>query len=175
MDLEGQVRDLIAHREIYNVICNYMRGQDRLMPQLHRSAFHDDAFVDCGPYAGGPDGFVKFAQDLLGGFKSSQHVIGQAQIRVNGRIAEGEVYFIAFHRIVEDGADKDLFVAGRYIDQYEDRGTGWKIARRCELIDWARTDPASDSFLSGPFRLIMGARGAEDFSNQRDWPSPKAQ
>jgi hypothetical protein len=170
MNLESEVRDLVARREIFDVLCNYMRGQDRLMPELHRSAFHDDAFVDCGPYAGGPDGFVAFAQDLLGGFKSSQHVIGQAQISVDGRVATGEVYFVAFHRIVEDGVDKDLFVAGRYIDQYEDRGAGWKIAKRCELIDWARTDPATDAFLAGPMRLVMGARGDEDFSNQRAWP-----
>ena len=64
------------------------------------------------------------------------------------------------------------FVAGRYIDRYEDRGTGWKIAKRQELIDWARTDPASDSFLreTPALQRIMGARGAADFSNQRNWP-----
>ena len=42
-----------------------MRGQDRLMPELHLSAFHDDAYVDCGLYAGNAQGFVEFAQGLL--------------------------------------------------------------------------------------------------------------
>ena len=169
-DLEAEVRDLCARRDIYDAICNYMRGQDRLMPDLHRSAFHDDAFVDCGPFAGDADGFVGFAQGFLANCKGSQHTIGQAQIRVDGNVAYGEIYFVAWHRIVEDGGDKDLFVAGRYIDEYQDRGQGWKIAKRRELIDWARTDAPSDSFLSGPMRLVMGARGAEDFSNQRTWP-----
>ena len=169
-DLEAEVRDLCARRDIHDVLCNYMRGQDRLMPKLHRSAFHDDAYVDCGPFEGDADGFVDFAQGLLGQFKASQHVIGQTHIRVEGKVAYGEIYFVAWHRIVENGADKDLFVAGRYIDEYQDRGQGWKIAKRRELIDWARTDPTSDSFLSGPLRLVLGARGDADFSNQRNWP-----
>jgi len=55
-------------------------------------------------------------------------------------------------------------------DRYENRGQGWKIAKRRELIDWARTDPASDSFLKEQASLILGARGAADFSNFRIRP-----
>ena len=173
-DLAVEVRDLCARRDIHDVICNYMRGQDRLMPTLHRSAFHDDAYVDCGLFAGDADGFVGFAQGFLAELKGSQHLIGQAQIRVDGNVAYGEVYFIAWHRIVENGADKDLIVAGRYIDEYQDRGQGWKIAKRRELIDWARTDLAADSFLKDQVGLVLGARGADDFSNQRVWPGAGA-
>jgi SnoaL-like domain len=172
--LAADVRDLCARRDIYDVICNYMRGQDRLMPDMHRSAFHDDAFVDCGLFAGDADGFVSFAQGFLANLKASQHLIGQAHIRVDGKRAYGEIYFIAWHRVVENSAEKDLFVAGRYIDQYEDRGHGWKIAKRRELIDWARTDLASDGFLKEQIGLVLGARGGEDFSNLRNWPNSGA-
>jgi hypothetical protein len=140
------------------------------MPEVQRRAFHDDAFVDCGLYAGGADGFVQFAQGFLAELKHSQHLIGQTHIQVEGNVAHGEIYFIAQHRLVEAGIEKDLFVAGRYIDRYEDRGGGWKIAKRRELIDWARTDPASDSFLKEQTKLVLGARGAADFSNVRVWP-----
>jgi hypothetical protein len=170
LNVESEVRDLAARRDILDAIFNYMRGQDRLMPEVQRRAFHDDAFVDCGLYAGSPDGFVKFAQGFLGATKYSQHLIGQTHIQVEGNVAHGEIYFLAQHRIVESGIEKDLFVAGRYIDRYEDRGEGWKIAKRRELIDWARTDPASDSFLKEQTTLILGARGAADFSNVRVWP-----
>lgn len=169
-DLEAEVRDLAARRDIYNAICNYMRGQDRLMPEVQLLAFHEDAFVDCGLFAGSAADFVAFAQGLLGTFKQSQHLIGQSHIQVQGNIAHGEVYFLAQHRISEAGVDKDLFVAGRYIDRYENRGDGWKIAKRRELIDWARTDPASDSFMKEQTALVLGARGAADFSNIRTWP-----
>ena len=87
-NLEAEVRDLCARRDIYDAICDYMRGQDRLMPELHRSAFHDDAYVDCGPFAGDADGFVAFAQGFLANCKGSQHTIGQAHIRVDGNVAQ---------------------------------------------------------------------------------------
>jgi hypothetical protein len=164
------LHDLCARRDIYDAVCRYMRGQDRLMPELQRSAFHDDAYVDCGLFAGDAAAYVNFAQTLLANFKSSHHLIGQVQIEVDGSVAYGEVYFLAWHRQVEDGVEKDLFVAGRYVDEYQDRGGGWKIAKRRELIDWARTDPAADSFLHEAKGLILGARRDHDFSNQRNWP-----
>jgi SnoaL-like protein len=170
LDLEAELRDLCARRGIHEAICNYMRGQDRLMPELHRSAFHDDAYVDCGVYAGDADGFVRFAQGFLGSMTLSHHMMGQAQIEVDGYKASGEVYFIAFHRLTENGRDKDLFVAGRYVDEYEDRGSGWKIARRRLLVDWARTEDAADAFVKQQANLVLGARGNQDFSNQRNWP-----
>jgi hypothetical protein len=169
-DLEAELRDLAARRDIYDAVCSYMRGQDRLQPEVQRRAFHADAFVDCGPYAGNVAGFIDFAQALLATFKQSHHMICQVHIQTEGRVAHGEVYFLAQHRLIEAGVEKDLFVAGRYIDRYEDRGGGWKIAKRRELIDWARTDPASDSFIKEQTQLIMGARGAADFSNVRTWP-----
>ena|SRR5579863_989222 len=173
MDFQAEVRDLAARRDIYNAVCNYMRGQDRLMPAVQRSAFHDDAYVDCGLFAGGPDAFVDFAQGFLAKLKQSQHLIGQFHVQVEGDVAHGEVYFIAQHRVVEEGIEKDLFVAGRYIDRYENRGGGWKIAKRRELIDWARTDNATDSFLRENTTLVHGARSNADFSNVRRWPADK--
>jgi hypothetical protein len=166
-----ELHDLCARRDIYEAICRYMRGQDRLMPEVQRSAFHDDAYVDCGLFAGDAAGFVNFSQTFLGSVKSSQHLIGQVQIKVDGSVAYGEVYFLSWLRQVEDGVEKDLFVAGRYVDEYQDRGSGWKIARRRELIDWARTDPAADSFLREAKGLVLGARRDHDFSNQRNWPA----
>jgi hypothetical protein len=169
-DADAELRDLCARRDIHDAVCRYMRGQDRLMPKLHISAFHDDAYVDCGLFAGSAQGFVDFAQGFLEKLKSSHHMIGQVHIQVNGKVAQGEVYFIAWHRLDDNGVEKDLFVSGRYIDQYEDRGTGWKIAKRRELIDWARTDPAADGFLRDSPALVLGARREQDFSNQRNWP-----
>jgi len=169
-DLEAEVRDLAARRDIMDACQRYMRGQDRLLPELQRSAFHDGAYVDCGLYAGSGAGFVDFAQGFLRELKGSQHLIGQSQIKVEGDVADGEIYFIAWHRVVENGEDKDLFVAGRYVDRYEKRNGEWRIAKRRELIDWARTDPAADRFMKDyADKLVVGARGDDDFSVTRDW------
>jgi hypothetical protein len=159
MQLKAEIHDLTARRDIQSVINNYMRGQDRLLAELHLSAFHADAQVDCGLFAGDAAGFVGFAQGFLGDLQSSHHMLGQIDIQIDGNSATGEVYFLAQHRIQQDQKPYDLFVAGRYIDCYQDRGDGWKIASRKELIDWARSDPASDSFLQENPALNIGQRG----------------
>ena len=168
---DAAIDDLIAKAAIHEALCRYMRGQDRLDPVLHRSAFHDDAWVDCGLMNGSADEFVRFAQGLLGDMAGSQHIIGQVQITVDGQRASGEVYFFAWHRFHEEGAPKDLIVAGRYVDEYACRGGDWRIIKRRELIDWARTDDAADAFLKDNPMLPRGGRRGTDFSQTRDWPA----
>lgn len=168
-DVEAEVRDLAARRDITACIGRYMRGQDRLLPDVHRSAFHDDAWVDCGIMSGTADEFVTFAQDFLGTMKESLHIIGQTLIEVDGDTATGEIYFFAFHRIVEDGEEKDLLMAGRYVDIYACRDGAWKIWRRRELIDWVRKDPATDEIVKSLPGIIFGGRRGEDFGVSRDW------
>lgn len=157
--LRAEVADLTARRDIHQALNNYMRGQDRLLPETQRLAFHPDAWVDCGLFAGPAAEFIDFAQGFLAACDASQHLIGQVSITLDGRKGKGEVYFIAHHRITENGEKKDLFVAGRYHDEYEDRGQGWKIARRKEIVDWARTDAAADAFLKDQPALHLAARG----------------
>lgn len=159
--LQAEVADLAARRDIHQALNNYMRGQDRLLPEVQRQAFHEDAWVDCGLFAGRAWEFIDFAQGFLANCDASQHLIGQVDIHLDGKRARGEVYFFAQHRVTENGAKFDLLVAGRYHDQYEDRGQGWKIASRKEVVDWARTDPAADAFLKEQPALHLAARGEQ--------------
>ena len=109
-DRDRRLDELLSKQEIHDRLCDYMRGQDRLDPVLHRSVFWDDATTDYGICKGDADGFVAFAQNALGPHKSNQHLIGQVRIDLEGDVGFGEVYFIAFHRIEQDGADRDLFI-----------------------------------------------------------------
>ena len=52
---DRRLDDLLARAEIHELLCNYMRGQDRLDAALHRSVFHDDATTNYGFFKGGPD------------------------------------------------------------------------------------------------------------------------
>lgn len=170
-DMEAELRDLAARRDIHDALCRYMRGQDRLDPVLHRSAFHDDAYVDCGLMAGTADEFVEFAQGFLATMGGSQHLIGQVRIEMHDETsASGEVYFYAWHRIEEDGEPKDLSVAGRYVDEYACRNGEWRILKRYEVVDWARTDKAADGFFAANPMVPRGLRRGEDFSEKRNWP-----
>lgn len=171
-DLEAEVRDLAARRDINGAVQRYMRGLDRLDPELQRSAFHDDAFVDAGLSAGGPDDFVAFCQEFLATMGGTHHLLGQVQIEMTGPdTASGECYFQAWHESFgEDGASRDLFIAGRYVDEYACRDGEWRIAKRRLITDWVTDTPADHSFFENP-GIHRGARRGEDFSQTRDWPS----
>lgn len=159
--------ELASWHEIYRLCCDYMRGQDRLIADLHRSVFHDDATTDYGPFKGGPEEFVAFAQDALRPHCANHHMIGQVSIDFDGETAFGEVYFQAFHRIVDEAGDQqDFWVAGRYVDRYERRAGIWKIAHRSELVDWLRSEPAGDAALR-QMSWPLGARAPDDLSCDR--------
>lgn len=169
MDIETEVRDYVARREICRALMAYMRGQDRLDPDLQLTAFHEGADVDCGLLRGNGTEFTNFAQTFLAGMEGSQHLIGQVDLDVQGDHASGEVYFLGWHRMIEDGEPFDLIMAGRYIDEYACRAGRWAIVRRREIIDWGRKDKASDAFMADmPLLHLAGRRGA-DFSQNRAW------
>lgn len=154
MDLE----ELLAKQEITDLVGRYMRGLDRLDRKLLRSTFHDDATTDYGFFQGGPDAFVDMAYNALKDHAANHHMIGQVNIDVEGDVAFGEVYFNAYHRVLQNGEPRDLVIAGRYVDRYEKRDGAWKFAFRSEVNDWSRNDPASDSYFEGNPKGLRGGR-----------------
>lgn len=162
---EKRFTELLAKQDIFELSVRYMRGLDRLDRTLQLAVFHDDATTDYGFFQGSGVEFVDFAQNALKDHLANHHMIGQALIEVLGDRAVGEVYFHAFHRIVVNGAEQDLIIAGRYIDRYECRNGVWKISFRSEVNDWARSSPAADEWLKNPPTSIRGARGAADPSH----------
>lgn len=162
------VDELLAKQEITDLVGRYMRGLDRLDRELLRSTFHDDATTDYGFFKGGPDEFCDMAMNALKAHLANHHMIGQVLIDVEGDVAFGEVYFQAFHRIVTDGEERDLFISGRYVDRYERRDGTWKFAFRSEVNDWARNDPATDDYFAATPDSLRGARKPDDAIYQRD-------
>lgn len=165
----SSLETLLAKDAIRDLSTNYMRGLDRMDGALQLSTFWPDAMTDYGFYKGGATEFVTFCQDLLQTHLANQHLIGQSLIEIEGDIAFGEIYYSAFHRIMVDDVEHDMIIAGRYVDRYEKRGSDWKIAFRSEIIDWARQEPAADSFLSTLPDALRGKRGDKDISNQKEW------
>ncbi|GGD80539.1 nuclear transport factor 2 family protein [Croceicoccus mobilis] len=169
-EIAAEVHDLAARRDIMACINRYMRAQDRCDPELHKSAFHPDAFVDCGPVAGDVETFVQYAQAGLAQCHFTHHMIGQVDLLVDGDRATGEVYFIAYHRMALDDEETDMIFGGRYVDEYARRGGEWRIVRRCEIADWTRTEPAADRFFAMEPAYRRGEREGRDFSSTRAWP-----
>lgn len=175
-DLEAEIRDLAARRDIADALHRYMRGLDRLDAALQRSAFHDGAWIDCGLMAGDADAFVAFAQDLLAGMEATHHFLGQTRIEIDGLTARGECYFQAWHGLRDDaGQVRDLFIAGRYIDDYACKNGQWRIARRKLITDWVKDDPADHGFFAANPTTNRAGRRGQDFSDTRDWSAAATQ
>jgi hypothetical protein len=164
---------LIAKDQIRDLCARYMRGQDRLDHALQLGTFWPDATTDYGIFKGsGPD-FVAFAQALLAEHIANQHLIGQHLIEFDEAVADrayGEVYYYAFHRILDQGVPTDMVICGRYLDRYERRAGEWRFAHRTELVDWARKEPAADGFLATDLSAcLLGRHDTQDRSYDRAW------
>lgn len=162
------VQLLIDKQEIFELSMRYMRGLDRLDLDLLKSVYWPEATDARGFIDGNGHAFCEFAVELLAAHHANHHMLGQALIEVAGDEAHGEVYFQAFHRIVEAGAERDFWVIGRYVDRYERRGGVWKIAHRAELNDSCSNHPPSDTWLRTTPEALRGARGHADLSYNRD-------
>ncbi|MEM7218727.1 MAG: nuclear transport factor 2 family protein [Pseudomonadota bacterium] len=158
------VDELLAREQIRDLQARYMRGLDRLDADLLRDTFHDDADLNYGFYAGGPDAFVAMALGALGAHEANHHMLGQTLLWIDGDTASGELYFQAYHRISRDGEARDLLISGRYVDRYEKRAGEWRISARAEVNDWSRDDPASDRYFRDQPDQLRGARAPDDYS-----------
>ncbi len=156
--------EFLDREEIRELSRRYMRGLDRLDGPLLKSVFAADATVDYGFFQGSATDFVDFALGVLTDHQANHHFIGQMMVDVQGDTAVGEIYFQAFHRLVQEGEEKDLFIAGRYLDRYQKEAGQWRIVFRSEVNDWSRTDPATDEALTGNPAAIIGKRAPEDYS-----------
>lgn len=163
--MNDRVEVLLAKQEIYELSCRYMRGLDRLDLDLLGSVFHADARVNYGFFKGHARDFVGFAHRALEDYPETHHMLGQALIEVDDDQATGEVYFQAFHRVVQGEKELDLFISGRYVDRYRRDDGVWKIAFRSEVNDWSRTVPAADGFFAAAPDALRGARGKADPSS----------
>lgn len=173
LDLTADVRDLIARRDINAALQRYMRGLDRLDLVLQRSAFHGNAFIDCGLMAGSADEFVAFCGSFLAMMDATHHFLGQVQIDIHPgcQTASGECYFQAWHGSRDEaGSARDLFISGRYIDEYACENDEWRISKRKLITDWVKDDAADHGFYAANPKTNRGGRGGTDFSQTRDWP-----
>jgi SnoaL-like domain len=169
-NLEAEIRELAARRDITNAVQRYMRALDRLDPILLRSAFHDDAYVDCGLMAGPADEFIIFAQSFLSDLEATHHFLGQVQITLQGEKASGECYFQAWHGTRDEaGNPRDLFIAGRYVDEYACNNGEWRITKRMLITDWVKDGLADHSFYKANPSTNRSGRGGTDFSQTRNW------
>jgi hypothetical protein len=131
-----------ARAEIQAALLSYTRGIDRLDASAVSAGFHPGATLDYGSGERTIEDFAAYAVEALGqGYVATQHRMSNTAVEFAGDVARVETYVLAFHVEVTDDSRFLHTFNGRYIDTFERRDAGWKIARRVLRCDWTNREP----------------------------------
>ena len=163
-----------AEREIVRTLHRYCHAIDRLDADELRSVYHPGAIDDHGSYRGSAEGFIAgILPRLRQTYAATQHSLSNISIDIHGDTAFVESYVMASHVIAVDLGGGLFIFNGRYVDRFEDRGTGWRIAHRRLLRTWTGVQPLARSLegrgyvLADPSPHTDGIRSADDPSYLR--------
>jgi hypothetical protein len=164
-----QLQRLIDRQAILDCIHRYCRALDRHDDELLASVFHADAIDNHGPWVGGRDAFVQWANhEVHEGLFSHQHHVTTHSCEIDGDVAHTETYILYVHR--QGDGRTVLFGGGRYIDRLERRNGEWRIALRRLVMDFSATGDGSQ--FDGSNGYPTGTWERSDVSYQRPLELP---
>lgn len=161
---EAAIDALIAKDALRELAMRYCRAIDRRDPELLRSVYHEDAMDEHGTvFSDRASVFVERQPEIMAPFELTAHYVTNTSYRLDGDRAEGELYFIAYHRVTEP-KPQHIVVTGRYLDRYERRAGVWKIAYRRLVWDAVMSEDVRPE--DGERLPTLGhvGRGADDLS-----------
>jgi ketosteroid isomerase-like protein len=132
----GELEDRLA---ITDVLYQYATGLDSRDWDVLRDCFTDDGVCDFLEFGGvneGKDAIVKLCSGVLSGLDSSQHLIGNPRVSLDGDRAESTCYFQAQHALTSPAGGNTYLVGGRYEDRLRRTEDGWKIEHRTLHCTW---------------------------------------
>jgi SnoaL-like domain len=150
------LEDLLARQQIMDCMNRYTRGVDRVDEELIRSAYHDDAIDFHGDVNGSVDDFLAWWLPFQPEREVSQHYVSNISIDRDGDLAHMESYWTFYHKRLGDPTM--TVTGGRYVDRYERREIGWRIAVRVVIIEWSMTADGTPTTA----RLAAQSRGRRD-------------
>jgi hypothetical protein len=153
------VQELVDCKGIHDALHRYARGVDRVDDELIASVFHEDARIYSPRGVLGPGEFIAWylAQPRRA---ISQHFISNVTVTWEGAVARTESYFWAV-----TGSEAGLTLrtsTGRYVDRFEQRGSGWRIMIRTILPEWSRVSDVSEGTLPAAAARHRGSRDRAD-------------
>jgi hypothetical protein len=135
------LQQLIDKQALQELVLRYCRACDRRDFVQLRALYHDDAIDDHGEmFHGTADEYLAWLPGVMANFEATVHAVSNALFVVEGDVAQGEIYTVAYHRTHPPQA-QDVVIGGRYLDHYERRGAAWKVKRRALALDWCRVTP----------------------------------
>ena len=168
-ELSEQLQRLLDRQEILDCIHRYARALDRHDDELLASVFHPDAIDNHGPWVGGREAFVQWANhECHSHLDAHMHHVTTHTCELDGAVAHTESYVVFVHRY-KDG--KTVHVGGgRYIDRLEKRDGEWRIAVRRLVMDYRYV--ADGAVFGDGDGYPTGAQDRSDISYQRPLEVP---
>lgn len=161
--------EVATREELRDLVMRYSRGVDRREYALIRSLYWDDAVDDHGEmFCGSPDEYMQWLPQALAPLDSTIHSISNSLFVVDGDVAEGEHYGVAFHRTREKPR-QEIIIYGRYYDLYERRDGVWKFARRKIVFDHGYVQPVNEEGLAA---ANHGTAMGRDDKTDPSWEFP---
>lgn len=166
---QDALQQLATRQAIQQCLATHARGVDRADEELLRSAYHFDATVDYGFFAGPASEMAHLLVAMQRQGPVTLHRPSNIWIRINGHTALSESYVIAYAESQQDGGSSQNLIGGRYLDRHEKRDDIWKLSHRTYVLDWTISQPGAKnategSIASGHF-VPFGAHGAQDPGN----------
>lgn len=149
---EAALQALIDKDAIRELVLLYSRAIDRQDIDLLRDLYTEDATDTHGDSFDGPaDAYCDFIARSFPYMPYSGHHLCNHLIAVDGNVASGEVYALAYHLIPgRDGAQQEDFMAVRYIDNYRRCADGrWRFSKRVVTYDFKLRRPFDGGGLLG--------------------------
>ncbi|SMP55847.1 Ketosteroid isomerase homolog [Novosphingobium panipatense] len=135
---QAALQTLVDKDAIRELVLLYSRAIDRQDIALLRDLYTDDATDTHGDSFDGPaPAYCHFIEGSFPYMPYSGHHVCNHLIAVDGNVANGEVYALAYHLIpTRDGGREEDFMAVRYIDNYRRCGDGrWRFSKRVVTYD----------------------------------------
>jgi 3-phenylpropionate/cinnamic acid dioxygenase small subunit len=166
----SDIAALLAKQEITELLYRRARAGDRRDVELALSCYHPGATENHEEFFGTAEEFITtrsmIAPTSTAPVTGLWHFISNIVIDLHGEHADVESYHLAVVSRVEDGAETQSHIGGRYLDKVAYRGGRWAIEHREVVFDWSRVDTNSAAYwdLMGldQSQLLRGDFGAAD-------------
>ncbi len=163
-DRLARLEELLDKQDIYECLVRQSRASDRGDRELFLSGFHPDAVIAAGPFVGGPQDLVDWAEDFQAKtYSSTFHKLMQQSCDIDGDTAHTETYYFFVGCL--HGGETNLLAGGRYIDRFEKRDGVWGMVMRNNFVEWTSVVPAMGNPLGEIVDLELNGLPSKDRSD----------